>query len=97
MRAASSRRHACFPTRASCCGTHHAQVPGVVDEVVSENNFIVVVTKPGAPGASHTNTNVMRHRLVQPVKDFRRDEEWVGKALDVCGFVFAPPRFGLTK
>ena len=45
--------------------TRHSSVPGVVLTVVSENNFTVVVDKPGAP--THTDTDVKRYRLKRPV------------------------------
>ena len=59
--------------------------------MVSEGNFTVAVPKPGTPGMTHTYSNGKRHRLVRPVKEFCRDEDWVTKAVDVCGFVFGAP------
>lgn len=66
-------------------------VPGVVAEVVNEDNFLVAVAKPGTSDMIHTYFKVKRHRLGRPVSDFCRDKDWAAKAAVSCSFVFGAP------
>ena len=66
-------------------------VPGVVAEVVNEDNFTVEVAKPGTSDMIHTYFKVKRHRLERPVSDFCRDKDWAAKAAVSCSFVFGAP------